>query len=686
VFVQHVSSSGTVLLTTNGVEASGLTTMNHYYPKLALPTGSTDIYVYWNEMNGNQDQWGLYGQKISSSGALQWGNNGMTFVAVSTTNVYPIAARGNPTDMALVYEQYFDGINSPIKPMRIATTCTFLWTPTSITMCSVNSQKVHPVVNNFQNNQWIAAWEDNRSGNSDIFAQNIQLGGTMGPPVMGTISGQITLNGGSGNVTQVSVQAGSTTTNPDATGHYTMQVYPGTYTVSASLTGYNPASQSGVVVVSNQTTTVNLTLNAIQIGTIDGHVTLVGGTGFVNAVVVTAGTNTASPDATGHYAMLVSPGTYTVIGTLYGYIPDTVHNVVVVNNQTTLNVNLTLNVAPTNGTITGTVVLNGGSGNVIAVTVDAGGYTTHPLANGTYSLTVPAGMYDVSASLTGYITQTNLGVQVVVNQTTPNVNFTLVPETSAGHIEGTVTLTGGTADVTLTTVSSGSYSTHPNAAGFYSLQIPQGSYNVTASNPYTTSQTNNNIQVLAGQTTPNVNFLLTVNRADLVCLAYLQGTLTNGVNVNITGPEGPYSGTITNDSLVFPHVPYGNYIGQATYGMAWADTVADINAANHEMIFQMVFGGINDHHDLVQFQVIPNPTGIDGNIRLNLTKSNKITIFLSDQQGRFIKFVENRLTAHGPQVLPLRELLTGIDISEGIYFITLYLEGKALTTKMIYRK
>ena len=279
-FVQHVNSSGGVVFTANGVEVSSLSSMNHYYPQLALPPTSSDIFIYWNEMNYNQDQWGLYGQKVSSSGSLLWGNTGKVFIAISSTDVYPMGARKSQTDMVLFYEQYFDGINTSIKAMRINTSGDFVWTPSSVTMCSYNSQKVHAVVNEFASNEWVSSWEDNRSGNADIYAQNILLDGSLGPPAMGTISGLITLNGGSGIITDVVVQAGTTTTHPDVNGLYSMQVYPGTYVVSATLNGYYPASESGVVVTSNQTTTVNLVLNPILAGNIDGIVTLVGGGGL----------------------------------------------------------------------------------------------------------------------------------------------------------------------------------------------------------------------------------------------------------------------------------------------------------------------------------------------------------------------------------------------------------------------
>jgi hypothetical protein len=686
-FVQHVNSAGTVVFTANGVEASGLSSMNHYYPQLALPTGSTDVFVYWNEMNGNQDQWGIFGQKISSTGALQWGNNGMTFIAVSGTNVYPVAARKSPTDMVLFYEQYFDAINSSIKAMRISTSGTFVWSPSSVTMCSVNSQKVHPVFNEFANNQWIGAWEDNRSSNVDIYAQNIQLNGTLGPPSQGTISGTISLSGGSGNVTQVAVTAGSTTVYPDATGFYTMPQYPGTYSVTASLSGYYPASQSGVVVVSNQTITVNLTLLPIQAGNIDGHVTLVGGTGIVTLVVVAAGTSTAYPDVNGHYNLSVTPGTYNVIATLPGYYPDTVFGITVANTQTVYNVDLTLNVAPTNGLLQGTVTLNGGSGNVTQADVTAGGVTVHPDATGFYSIDLVAGNYDVTASLTGYISQMVLGVQVLVNQTTPNVNFTLVPEAGAGHIEGHVTLTGGTADVTLTNVSSGAYATHPNAAGFYSLQIPAGTYSVTAANPYTTTQILDNIVVTGGQTTLNIDFLLTVNRADLVCIAYdYLGNYLNDVDLTITGPEGPYVGSIINDSIVFPHVPYGSYDGIAFWGMAFDESDTIIDASNHHLIFDILYFGINEKENPFRLQVNPNPTKETSVVVFELGQKENLTLMISDLSGKFIPVFEKREFIPGTYRFNLGDLFGGQAAADGIYLLNLRSDKVFATIKVVVKR
>lgn len=682
VFVQHIGSTGTVLYPANGVEASNASSMNHFYAKLALPTGSSDVFVYWNEMNNNQDQWGIFGQKINSAGVVQWPAGGMSFIPVSTTNVYPYEARKSPTDMVVFYEEYSGSINGLIKAMRISTTGTFLWTPAQKTMCSVLSEKIHPVVNEFANNQWIASWEDKRNGNTDIYAQNIQLNGDLGPVNLttGTISGTITLGGGTGNVTQAVVTAGTYTTNPDASGHYSMLVSTGTYTVSASLSGYYPASQSNVVVNTNQTTTVNLTLNHIPAGIIEGNVTLVGGTGIITSVLVNAGTQATSPNSAGHYSLSVTPGTYSVIATLPAYIPDTVFNVSVADAQTVTGINLTLDLAPTNGLITGTVSLNGGSGNVTQADVYAGGVTVHPNVSGFYTLDLPAGNYDVICSLAGYVTQMQISVPVVVGQTTANINFTLVPSANAGNITGHVTITGEPADVTLTDVSAGGYATHPDAAGNYNLAIPAGTYSVTAVHPYTNSVTNPNVLVVASQTTTGVNFTLTVNRADMICKAIDQwGGFVNPTSLVIEGPEGPYTGTITNDSLIFLHVPYGTFNGTANwvmYGPSYCDTVID--ATNHYMVFHFVITGINNRSHTTGLKVNPNPAGPQSRISFSLASAGKVTFDLIDMQGRIVSTLILRNPAIGEQSVALGELTGNKSLTGGVYHLRMYGEDHEL--------
>ncbi len=64
--------------------------------------------------------------------------------------------------------------------MRLDTDGEFVWAEEKIDLCSVASAKVHPVAGNLYFDQWISAWEDDRNGAKDIYAQNIKLDGTLG--------------------------------------------------------------------------------------------------------------------------------------------------------------------------------------------------------------------------------------------------------------------------------------------------------------------------------------------------------------------------------------------------------------------------------------------------------------------------------------------------------------------------
>ena len=180
IFVNHIGPNGELLFPANGVEASTMTNRNHFYANLALPTGSNDVFVYWNEMDGDQNNRGIYGQKISSTGDIKWGANGKVFIEISSTNVYPIASRKSDNDMVVFYEEYFNSMGASVKAMRIDADGLYTWTPEKITMSSVQSTKGHPYVGSFIFGQCIAVWDDDRNASTDIYGQNIQPDGSLG--------------------------------------------------------------------------------------------------------------------------------------------------------------------------------------------------------------------------------------------------------------------------------------------------------------------------------------------------------------------------------------------------------------------------------------------------------------------------------------------------------------------------
>ncbi len=77
------------------------------------------------------------------------------------------------------------------------------------------------------------------------------------------------------------------------------------------------------------------------------------------------------------------------------------------------------------GTVTGTIYLLGGYGNIENVLINCGVETTNPNENGFYFFNILPGNYNITASLTGYETAYFNNIEVFQNQITPNIDMIL---------------------------------------------------------------------------------------------------------------------------------------------------------------------------------------------------------------------------------------------------------------------
>lgn len=160
----------------------------------------------------------------------------------------------------------------------------------------------------------------------------------------GVFSG-VVRNGASLAVAGAAVATGSGgySTTTDSYGAYTIaNVDPGTYTLTASKTGYNSDTRSGVVAAAYAVTTTDFTINTIP-GAISGVVTMSGGQALSGATVATdTGGYSTVTASNGSYTLSgVAPGTYSVTASKSGYISSTNTPVSVSQGATTTS-NFTL--------------------------------------------------------------------------------------------------------------------------------------------------------------------------------------------------------------------------------------------------------------------------------------------------------------------------------------------------------
>lgn len=202
---------------------------------------------------------------------------------------------------------------------------------------------------------------------------------TLVPSAPGSLSGKVTdtsnngVAGASVIFTSTDGQIYSTTT--DANGNYSLpNVQPGTYTGTATKTGFGTGTQPSVAVASNAAVVVNFTLTPGP-GIVTGRVVDTSGKPISGASVFFSSGSpakivaTATTDAAGVYTVpSLAAGTYNVTATAPGFGTSAPISVVVVGATTTTVPDITLG-AVANGTLGGLVTAAGGATPVAGVTL-----------------------------------------------------------------------------------------------------------------------------------------------------------------------------------------------------------------------------------------------------------------------------------------------------------------------------
>ncbi len=183
VWVQHINSAGSLIFPLNGVQASTNSSDRlHMNPDLAYVPSTEELYVFWVESNGGQSQFGVYGQKISPAGNRLWSDSGREFAPLTGSQTSFVCCGAAGTS---VYVGYFESpttVNTAVKAFRIDSSGNMLWGGSRILSVSGLGSKDDLGLTVNSENRAFFAWADTRSGGYDIYAQNVNLDGSLGNP------------------------------------------------------------------------------------------------------------------------------------------------------------------------------------------------------------------------------------------------------------------------------------------------------------------------------------------------------------------------------------------------------------------------------------------------------------------------------------------------------------------------
>lgn len=215
----------------------------------------------------------------------------------------------------------------------------------------------------------------------------------------------------------------------------------------------------------------------------------------------------------------------------------------------------------TPGSITGHVTDSSTGAAISGATVSYSGGSTTTDSSGSYTFSnVPAGSYNLTASQSGYNSQTG---SVTVTATAGALNFQLTPMSTSGPgtISGQVTNVSTGGAIAGTTVSFSGGSTTTDSAGHYSFTgVTAGTYNVSASHSGYFLETKS-ATVNSGSTS-TLNFALATG-------GKVAGTVTNSSGVAISGATVNISGgsiaTTVNTTTSSTGTYNSNWIPVGTY-------------------------------------------------------------------------------------------------------------------------
>lgn len=181
-FVQHLASDGSERFPHNGVAVSTRAGYHHIDPALSREPDTGDLYVFWDERNSNQSQWGIYGQRLTAGGVRTWGDQGRELLPVST--LYKLALRSLPAaGGAMAF--YIDeptGVYGQNRVMgfRVDDTGHFTWPDSPREVSSLLSGKSRLPVAMGDDGVAKLIWEDDRAGSVDVYGQNLNPDGSLG--------------------------------------------------------------------------------------------------------------------------------------------------------------------------------------------------------------------------------------------------------------------------------------------------------------------------------------------------------------------------------------------------------------------------------------------------------------------------------------------------------------------------
>ncbi|OPL18445.1 MAG: hypothetical protein AVO35_03700 [Candidatus Aegiribacteria sp. MLS_C] len=178
VWVQRMDEDGNMLFPMNGAQASTNSADRlHMNPSVAYYPSDDATFVLWVETNDNQTDFGVYGQRLSSTGAREWGDSGLQLVPLGGDQVSFVRSLSLGGG---IYAAYLSGsMSTALRVVRLQYDGNVEWGPVTLSASSLGGKDDLVRCAGYGESA-LYAWTDYRN-DYGIYAQNVNPSGTLGP-------------------------------------------------------------------------------------------------------------------------------------------------------------------------------------------------------------------------------------------------------------------------------------------------------------------------------------------------------------------------------------------------------------------------------------------------------------------------------------------------------------------------
>jgi len=173
IYAQKINSSGAVQWTVDGVAVCAQ--VNDQDLPGILSNGQGGAIICWEDRRSGT-YYDIYGQMLNASGQIQW-NPTCNIICNAADNQRSVSLCSDGGNGAIITWHDQRSSSYDIYAQKINFSGITQWTNNGTPICVAAGNQFHPKISSSSSNDAIITWYDQRSGNSDIYAQKVNSTG-----------------------------------------------------------------------------------------------------------------------------------------------------------------------------------------------------------------------------------------------------------------------------------------------------------------------------------------------------------------------------------------------------------------------------------------------------------------------------------------------------------------------------